>query len=89
MDGCGLLRDQRRVLPPGHEQHRRHQTDSLGHGGRAAERDERLPVGIDEPVERSERREAGGLGAAGPVEHLPAFDTGDRRGEPDANLHVE
>jgi hypothetical protein len=63
MDRGGLLRDHRRVLPVGQEQHGGHEPDPLCRRGRRAERDERLPARVDQPVERGERGEAGGVGA--------------------------
>jgi hypothetical protein len=87
--GGRLFGDERRVLAPRHQQDRRHEADALCHGGRRAQRHERLVVGVDEPVERAERREAGGVGAARPVEDLSALDPGDRRRKSDANLHSE
>jgi hypothetical protein len=45
-------------------------------------------VRIDQPVERAERGEAGLVGAPCPVEDLAALHAGNRRGQPDANLHI-
>jgi hypothetical protein len=59
----------------------------IHHRGRRRQRDERLVVGIDDPVERPEGGELLRLGASRPLEQLLALYPGDRRRQADANLH--
>jgi len=77
----GGVRVQRREEDVGDER------DALGDGGRRRERHEGLVGGVHEAVDRPERREAGGVGPARPLDDPRAIHPAHRVGKPDADVH--
>jgi hypothetical protein len=80
VDACGLLCKQRVIAPQRGEQDRAGKADPLGHRGHGRERDQRLVVAVDDPIDDSERGEVPRLSSLRPLDDALVIDAGDGRG---------
>jgi hypothetical protein len=87
VDRRRLLSEQRRVRAQRRDQDVGREPDPLGHRRRGGERDQRLVVGVDDPVDRPERGEPRRLGAHRPFEDARAIHAPHRVRQPDPDVH--
>ena len=85
----GLLGEDERVGPQRRDQNRCHEPNAARGPGHGSERDERLEVRVDEPVDDADAAEAHLFGPSRPVEDAAAARARDRGGQTDADPHVE
>ncbi|HEY6549774.1 MAG TPA: hypothetical protein VIY71_01090 [Solirubrobacterales bacterium] len=70
------------------EQDRRVEPNPLGNSRGPCECDQRLVVVVDDAVDRPKAREAACVGAASPLDQLPARRPRHSIGQPDRNVHL-
>ena len=88
VDRRRLLGQQRAAAPGRREQDRGGELDPLGHRAGRGQRDQRLVVAVDDPVDRPEAGEAARLGTPGPLQQLLTRGAPDGRGQADSDVHA-